>query len=281
MKLYLKFIKHYLNFLSFVAPKYGGKVAVTIFQKVRIKKIKRREAKFYETAKHFRVKREGLEDLHCYEMGDPNGKLVFLVHGWDSNAGSLSRFATELASKNFRVISFDLPAHTNTKETHTNLYVCKEALKTLIVHINPTVSFNVISHSFGSSLTSYVMAETDYKFDKIVFLSVNNSIETIFRHFQKLLGFNERIYNEVNKWVVKIIKEDLSEMIIANKLKLSNFKEILIIHDKFDKVIGFNNAEEIHKAIPNTVLKSYEKIGHYRMLWNENVVSDAVTYLSE
>ena len=73
----------------------------------------------------FAVAKCDLEDLHCYEFGNPNENLVFLVHGWDSNAGSLSRFETELASNNYRIISFDLPAHTNTKETHTNLYICK------------------------------------------------------------------------------------------------------------------------------------------------------------
>jgi len=282
MKIYLKFIKAYLNFLSVVAPKYGGKIAVNMFQKVRIKKIKEKELDFYNKSIHFRVKRVGEEDLHCYEFGSKNKKVVFLIHGWDSNAGSLSRFAEELVKKNYRVISLDLPAHTNTKARHTNLFECSEAFKTLILHVNPKQPFDIISHSFGSSVAAYALANSiSYEVNKIVYLSANNNVESIFRHYQKMIGFNDIIYKEVGFWVKKIIKDDLSEMIIADKLRQASFDELLIIHDKYDKVIPHNNAQEIYDAIKNVQLVTFEKIGHYRMLWNEDVIKETIEFITK
>ena len=61
-------------------------------------------------AKHFKVS-SSKEDLLCYELGSENNNLVFLLHGWESNPGSLSKIAYSLSENNYRVISFDLPGH--------------------------------------------------------------------------------------------------------------------------------------------------------------------------
>lgn len=279
MKIYLKFIKYYLNLLSFIAPKHGGKIAVRIFQKVRIKKIKEIETDFYKKAKHFKIKRKNAEELHCYEFGDPNGKLIFLVHGWNSNAGSLTRFAFEFAKKGYRIISFDLPAHANTKGSHTNLFDCKNAFKDLLKYINPKAPFHVISHSFGSAVIAFALSETNNKAEKIILLSANNSLKEIFLEFQQFIGFNNTIFKHVAFWIKDIMKEDLSKMTIINRLKKVSFGKMLIIHDKFDKVIPYKNAEKISKEINQTILKSFEKIGHYRMLWNKEVIKESLNFI--
>ncbi len=279
MKTYLKFIKYYLNLLSYIAPKYGGKIAVKIFQKVRIKKIKEIETDFYLKAKQFKIQRKNAEELHCYEFGNPNGKLIFLVHGWNSNAGSLTRFAFEFAKKKYRVISFDLPAHANTKGTHTNLYDCKNAFKDLLQYINPKMPFHVISHSFGSAVIAFALSETNNKADKIILLSANNRLKEIFLEFQQFIGFNNTIFKHVAFWVKDIMKEDLSKMTIINRLKKVSFEEMLIIHDKSDKVIPYKNAIEIAKEINRVILKPFKKIGHYRMLWNKEVVNESLKFI--
>ncbi len=279
MKIYLKLLKIYLNVLSILAPKYAGKIAVNIFQKIRIKKIKAQERNFYTIATPFKVKIKNKEELHCYEYGNLKGKLIFLVHGWNSNAGSLTRFAQEFSKNNYRVISFDLPAHANSKATHTNLFVCKEAFTALIKHINPTDPFSIIAHSFGSVVTTYTLLNNNFPIDKIIFLSANNKLKHVFRGFQKLVGFNETIFKQVETWIKQKFKEDLATMILTDKLQKVNFEQLLIIHDKFDKVIPFSNAEEIHSEIPNSKLKAFEKIGHYRMLWNEQVVKESVKFI--
>jgi len=279
MKFYIKIIKTYLNILSYIAPNYGGKVAIKIFSKVRIKKIKEKEKPFFEKAKHFIVKRDG-EDLDCYEMGNPNGKLVFLVHGWESNAGSLSQFANILEN-DYRIISFNNPGHAGYKENSTNLYEGKKSFKLVLEHVNPTEPFFVISHSFGSAITSYALSEVDYKADKLIFLSTNNEMQQVFLDFKNMLGFNVRIYEEMNTIARTILGEDLAKIVISEKLKFANFNELLLIHDEKDKVIPFSCSQEIHKEIPNSILKSFHKIGHYRMLWNEEVIQETIDFIKK
>ena len=281
MKYILLIYKYYLNFLSFVAPKYGGKVAVNLFQKVRLKKPKRREIEFYKEAKSFKIPFEK-EAIDAYELGNPNGKLIFLVHGWDSNAGSLGKIANALKETNkYRIIAFDLPAHHQSKLKYTNLYESKNAFKKILEFVQPKGELSVVAHSFGVAVTAFALSETNYKVDKLVFLSGNDVLEDVFKQFQKMIGFNDRIYQEVAKWTHKIIKLPLKELVISNRLKQINFNKMLIIHDKFDKVLPYKNAVSIHSKIPNSILKPFEKIGHYRMLWNEGVVNETAQFIGE
>jgi len=281
MKKIILFYKYYLNLLSVIAPKLGGKIAVNLFQKVRLKQPKRREKAFYEQAKEFKIPFEK-EAIFAYELGNPKGELIFLIHGWDSNAGSLGKVASALSETNrYRIIAFDLPAHHKSKRKYTNLYEAKNAFKTLLRFINSTDPFHVVAHSFGAAVTAFSLSETDYTVNKIVFLSGNDVIEDVFKQFQKMIGFNDKIYKEVAKWTHKIIKQPLNELVVSDRLKQIDFNKLLLIHDKYDKVIPFKNAESTHQKIPNSVLKPFEKIGHYRMLWNDDVVKETVTFLEK
>ncbi len=278
MKIYLKFIKIYLNLLSVIAPKYGGKVAFKLFQRVRLKTFKEKEQAFYDKVESFKVKQKG-EDLHCYKIGNPDGDIVFLVHGWNSNAGSMSKIVMELAANNYRVISFDLPGHAKAKEYRTNLYTCKEAFKVLIRFVNPQKPFCVISHSFGSVVSAYALSETTYKTEKLVILSTNNKLEDVFLYFKKYIGFNAVIYSKFKNLLEEYMGEELSEMVVADKINKINLDVVLLIHDIFDKVIPFKDAEIIHKSVKNSNLISFEKIGHYRMLWNDEVLEETMRFI--
>lgn len=275
MKLILLFNRTWLNFTSYVAPRYTGKRAVDIFSKVRKKSIRDKEKAFFEKAKRFEVKRKG-ENVTGYELGDPEGKLLFLVHGWESNPGCFTLFLDHLSA--YRIIAFTLPAHAQNMESHTNLYECKDAFKLVLDYFNPSEPFHVVAHSLGSSVTSFALSETQYKADKLVFLSVNNKIEQVFLDFQKMLGFNDRVYRLIGKRIEQVVGEKPSQMKVEERLKKTNFNELLLIHDKFDKIIPYENSEVLHKKFPNSQLISFEKIGHYRMLWNEKVLEEVLRF---
>ena len=279
MKFTLKLIRFYLNTLSFFIPKYAGKVAVDIFQKVRLKDTKYKEKEFYSKSNAYKIK-YSKGNLDIYELGNPKGNIVFLVHGWDSNAGSLGKFAFKLAESNkYRVIAFDLPAHNKSEEKFTNLYICKNAFKTLLDHIRPTESFNIISHSFGCVVTAFALSETNYKINKIVFLSSIDIVEDVFKRFQKLIGFNKKVYDNVRVLTHKIIGEPLENLIVSDRLLKCSFDKLLLIHDRYDKVVPFKNSESIHSKISNSFLLTFNKIGHYRMLWKNDVVNETIYFL--
>jgi pimeloyl-ACP methyl ester carboxylesterase len=258
-------LKLYFRSISFLLPRYAGLKAFKLFQKVRIKTIRKREERFFKEAHEFKVI-WSKEDLLCYEIGSTNKKLVFLLHGWESNSGSLSKFAFELSKNNYRVISFDLPGHSKYKSNYTNLVECREAFKNLLEHIKPDKPFSVISHSFGSAVCTYTLSKLNYKLDKIVFLTSPNSILEIFKEFKMLIGLSNQSFTFFVQKANKLAKEEIKN---------------INIDDKYDKIIPIKNSEEIKKLNPgNTKLIKYSKIGHYKMLWNDQVIGDTIRFLN-
>ena len=273
-------LKLYFKSFSFLLPRYAGLKAFKLFQKVRIKTIRKREEKFFNEAHKFKVIWLK-EDLLCYEIGSKNKKLVFLIHGWESNSGSLSKFAFELSKNNYRVISFDLPGHSKYKSNYTNLLECKEAFKNLLEYIKPDKPFSVLSHSFGSAVCTYTLSKLNYKLDKLVFLTSPNSILEIFIEFKMLIGLSNQSFKIFVQKANELAKEEIKNINVDEKLKQIDFSKLLLIHDEYDKIIPIKNSEEIKKLNPGkTELIKYSKIGHYKMLWNDQIVEDTIRFLN-
>jgi len=275
----LKAVRVYFKLLSGLSTKWSGTRAFWMMQKVRNKKIKSIEAEFYKQALPFTVPFPK-ENLNAYTLGDPQGKLLFLVHGLNSNAGSLTRLATEFVDLGYRVVSFDLPAHAFAKKKHTNLYECKEAFKAVINYVDPQQPFDIISHSLGSATTIYALSELSQPVNRMVLLTSPNATIDFFLEFKRIVGLNQAVFKEVLDRANTLAKEDISTMKVEDKLKHVAFDASLIIHDKRDKVIPFTSSQDIANSSSQVQLKSYENIGHYRMLWKDEVIQDAVTFLT-
>ena len=175
----------YFRILSLVSPKLAAQSAFNVFQKVRKKDIRDREKPFYDRARHFTIPFEN-EPIDCYEFGNPDHDIIILLHGWDSNAGSMYKFVDKLVQKNKRVISMNLPAHAFYKNSKTNLFICKTAFKTFLTSLPPSdKSISIISHSFGSAISGYALSELNVKIDQLIFLTSPNYILDVFKEFKK------------------------------------------------------------------------------------------------
>lgn len=279
METQLRIIRTYFKLLSFVSTDLTAKQAFKTFQKIRIKQIRKREKVFYQEAKHYKLAYPGHEDLDVYEFGNPRGKIAFLVHGWESNAGCLYRFAKELAEQNYRVIALNLPAHAFYKKGATNLLECKLAMRHLIDHINPQASFDTISHSFGSAVIANALANSDYKVDRMVFLTNPNKVHNIFRQYQEIVQLPEKPFQKLLLRVNTLLGDDMSTMDVEQVLQNVNFDQLLMLHDEHDKILPYSNSVEINEAIQSAELITFKKVGHYRMLWNDEVVNTAVNFI--
>ena len=281
MNIQLNIVRLYFKLISLFAPKFAGSKAFKLFQKVRIKSIRKREEDFYTKANYFKVT-SPKEDINCYELGAGNSDIVFLLHGWESNAGSLSKFAYQLAENNYRVISFDLPGHANYNSNYTNLAECKNAFTNVIKFVKPKKPFSVLSHSFGSAVSAYTLSNLNYKIDKLVFLTSPNSILEIFTDFKKLIGLPNTAFSYLLEKADLLANEKIKYFSIDEKLKHFSFSKLLLIHDEYDKIIPFKNSEEIktmHEA--NSVLIKHKRIGHYKMLWNQNIIDETLLFLKK
>lgn len=274
----LTLIRIYYQILSYFAPAWAGKMAFNLFQKTRNKKIRSNEKKFYSESHHFKVPHH-LEDINCYEMGDPNGNLVLLVHGWESNAGSMSAIAYELVEKGFHVIAFNLPAHGNSQLKKANLKICRSSYLAVLEYIQPSERFSIVSHSFGSAVTAYSMANTRFKADKIVFLTNPNKISNIFKDFASYIKLGGKAYEAMTALATELIGEPVEQVSVERSGMEMNYNKILFIHDRYDRILPYHNSVFVSGALPNSRLITLTKVGHYKMLWNENVINHITNFL--
>lgn len=275
MKAIMFFIRLYFGALSVLWPGKAGEKAFRLFQRTRKLPFKKAELEFYSQARKFDVVHP-TENIHGYEMGDPFGKLIVLVHGWDSNAGSMGAIANTLAHDGFRVVAFDLPAHGHSRLTHTNLRESSEALRALIYQLRPTEAFSVISHSFGSAVATTALSGTRYKVDNFIMLTSPNRLIDVFDEFKNQIGLGEQAYQEMLQYGYTLLKEPVEAVSVETKAKQVQYNKLLIIHDLHDKVLPYKNAERLSDVLPSARLYTLKNAGHYRMLWRGDVIRKVV-----
>ena len=272
-------IRTYFTIVSSLFSKLAAKQAMLLFQTPRRVRLKKNEVTFFETSHNFKVPYY-LEDIDCYELGDSNGKLVLLVHGWDSNAGSLAGIAQDLANKGYLVVTFNLPAHGFSKLKRTNLKFCREAFQAVLDYINPSEKFSVVAHSFGSAVTTFSLSNSRYKADKLVFLTNPNKISNIFYDFKNFIGLGKLSYQYLLEDVKNMLGEPVDKISIEDYSKQVKYNQLLLIHDYYDKVLPYQNSVDVRSKWQRSEMITFHKIGHYRMLWNEEVIQSIIDFLA-
>ncbi len=273
MKAIQKIIKAYFKILSLIFPEFAGRQGFELFQRTRPfqSRFRKRELLFYKKARHFEV--PGFpENSRAYEIGDPEGDLVILIHGWDSNAGSMARIGDSLAESGKRVVSMDLPGHGHSKLKKANIHSCREAVRNLVAYLEPKGPLTFVSHSFGSAVTAYAMWRSSYEIKKWVMLTTPESMTEIFKEFQSMIGLSERSYRVMEALGNRILNERISGLEVSKWMKEINVSDLVLIHDRFDRILPYSNSEKIKSENPRVKLKPLEKVGHYRMLTDAKVV---------
>lgn len=275
----IQLIKPYFKTLSAISPRLASKSAFEMFMKVRKKDIRDREKPFYEEANHYEIPFRN-ENIHCYAFGNPENDIVVLVHGWDSNVGCMYKFVEPLLAKNKYVIGFNLPGHAFYNANKTHLYDAKESFKVFINSLPKEKTIDIISHSFGSAVTAFGLSEMEIKINNLVFLTSPNKIEDVFIDYKNFIGLGEKAFNKLKDRADEILQEPLNLVNVDTRMQLVDFNHLYLLHDRYDKIIPHSYSEKIHSSVKNSTLISFEKLGHYKMLWNDELIRKVVKVIN-
>jgi pimeloyl-ACP methyl ester carboxylesterase len=265
----LKFYQSYLQFISVISPKLASNIAFKLFCTPINKKLRDREIEIIKSAKAENIP---FEDIYIkkYTWGNGN-KTALLVHGWESNAGSLGAFVQLLTENNYKVIGFDCPAHGQSGGKQTTLFRNSDAALLIcnqLDHIDIA-----ITHSFGSVvLMNAILHNKSISLDKLVMITTPNELQKAFNDFYDLLKINNRVRLLMEQKIEKRYNIKIKEMTASVLCHQLHLKHAIIVHDKQDKVIPFNNAEIVAKNLKNCQLVPIENAGHYKILWDKRVV---------
>jgi len=278
MKILLEIMKLRFKFLSIFAPHKAADLAISLFQKPHFNKVRDREKEFLNSAKITKLQQEN-EDIILYETGDLTGKPIIAVHGWDSNPGSLSGITKKLADSGYHIYSLNVPAHGISKKDSTNMFETSELIIKILEWIDRDGEVSFVTHSFGSGAVSLALQKSDIKVDKLAFVTSPDKLWDIFKDYADMIGLNDKAFMHMIKITEQRFGRTFDKMHISQVLNDANFNKLLLVHDRDDKILPFSNSEAIHKSNPNSEIYSTTGKGHYRILWDEEVINKIDSFI--
>ena len=204
-------------------------------------------------------------------------KKVLLVHGWCGRSTQLYAFADKLLENGYMVISFDGPAHGRSSGKTTMMPEFLETIKNINTTYGPFEA--AIGHSFGA--TSLYIATSEFlTINSLVAIGSGDKISDIILNFSKNLNLKKKSAQLIQsrlekKWKIKV--DDSSSSTVAKKINIP----VLVIHDKTDGDVPVNCAYEIRKNLKKGSLLITNKLGHTKILRNEEIVMKSINFIQQ
>lgn len=261
--------------LERIAPPIAYNIAWNLFfSPFKFKRPEREETAF-QTAKLSAVSINNKE-VKIFEWGTRGNPIVVLVHGWSGRATQFYKFINTLLEKGYHVVAFDAPGHGLSEGKNTNIKEFHEILSHIETNIG---SIKVgIGHSFGGVSLLYSKKE-GLKLDSVVMISSPTIGEDILTAFRKKINASTRTSSALRKMVISRFDLDFEEITAVELAKKITIKNHLIIHDKDDVEVPYQNAESLKKVSSKANLILTNGLGHTRILRDEAVVDHVLNFV--
>lgn len=252
-----KIIGFFLNALSFIAPKLAAKKALNLFATPRKGSILDNQKKFLSTSTQEALLLDGIPIMSYHWQG--KGKTILLAHGWESNSFRWHKLIKVLQTNNFNIIALDAPAHGSTGGKQFNAVLYAEYINIVAERFKPEI---IIGHSVGGMASVFFQEKYQLpNLKKLILLGAPSEFVNVFKNYTSLLGFNSNIKKHLRKLIIDRFGNTPESFSSAAYLKNITVKG-LIIHDKKDKIISYDEALLINDTFKNAKLISTEGYGH-------------------
>lgn len=272
----LQFYRWQLQGWYALSPKLGARRAFRLFATPMVKKVRQRERLILQKAEQTRLDLPS-GSIAVYKWGN-GSKRALLVHGWEGHAGSMGGMVAPLVDAGFTVYAFDGPAHGRSSGKRTNLLHFGDVVAHMLEYY--AIRDLVITHSFGSATTVMTL----YRFpriavDKLVMITSPDRLEDVLRAFAKVMQMTERQIKLLFQHIHHKFKIPVQDIAVNQLAPQINAKQALLIHDRGDKILPFRNSERIQSRWPQAQLHAIEGSGHYRILWDKQVIEGMLDFV--
>ncbi len=204
----------------------------------------------------------------CKVYSTGTGPVVLLIHGWEGSASSFTAIARRLLEEGHRVVLFDMPAHGYSPGRKTNLVEVGRIIRKLE---NDEGKFHaIIGHSFGAACAGHAI-KSGVSMEHFVSISAPTTISFIIDRFCYMVGASDKTKHGLIQQIEAILQgpyEQESLIELATDFKPAG----LIVHDRKDRIVPYSHAEELSTAWPSARLFGTHKLGHSRILKDEEVI---------
>lgn len=256
------------------APTLGVKVALYHFTNTR----KHRPYSLLEFPAQMHTAtlsyRKGNIVTHTWGSGD---KIIYLVHGWESNACWMKGFITPLLKDGYKVVAFDMPAHGRSSKQPTHLRDFSSTLEFVIsVYGKP---FAILAHSFGGTATVLLLSENQHLLPKkLCLIAPMKSLDSHFQVFNTVTGLSKSIMDKLflklkKHYALEAKKTDISQLI--KNIAIPG----LLIHDENDRLIPVEEGNHLATTWNGARYLKTCDLGHRKILQDSDVIREATDYI--
>ena len=216
--------------------------------------------------------------LSALTWGSPSAKRVLLVHGWNGRASQMGAFAQPLLQAGFTVTAMDLPGHGESSGNNSNLFAGAHAVHAAQQAWGPFDA--VVGHSFGAAVNLLAMFQGLHT-DCAVSISQPPNIRWLLEFYCRFVGVPARVETRVMGLIEKRFGHDVWRLLRVEELVKSVAIKALVVHDKNDTEVPFEQGQFIAAAWPGADFFATKGLGHYRVLRAPDVVQVAVRFIRD
>jgi pimeloyl-ACP methyl ester carboxylesterase len=213
------------------------------------------------------------ETLAAVAWGD--GPAVIGMHGVHGRGAQLAGFVQPLVAAGYRVVLFDAPGHSHTRDGWIHPTCCAEALRQVAARARPVHA--IVAHSLGCAWA--LMATRLVEVNKLVCINGPASFVRIFAAYANSLrvspGVSAKLMQLFESFDGALWHED-APINIAKTLR----QPALIINDDADDLSPLSEAQALASCWPNAELVVTHGLGHLGSLRNAGLIDRIVAFLS-
>ena len=215
--------------------------------------------------------------LACYCWGEGE-KIVILTHGWEWQAGRMSAFVQPLLEKGFRVVAFDAPAHGQSEGAELNLPDYARSIRTVAQCFGEP--YAVVGHSFGGLAAAWYAAHEPNALHMLVSISSGSGGEFLMRNYVAGMQLSEADEHALREGFRDRFGGTPTDYSVAHFGKDIRART-LIVHDRRDNVVGFDQAALFVAHIPNVQLHATSGLGHRAILRAPEVPEEVARFVGD
>lgn len=212
-------------------------------------------------------------------IGEPNGKMHLVVHGWGSRIDYMQGLIRGLRQTGATVVGLDLPGHGGSTGRHLTVPLAIEAIDAAWRQFGP---FNAaIGHSFGGFVSAMSAAGPEDWMrrrtpDKLVLIGSPVAAEHVFSQFSGHMGFTRKVSRALDEEVQRIAGQPVAFFSAGRMLAAKRDLPVLVLHAEDDKEVSARAARLYAEAGPHVRVEWLNGLGHRRIV-NSPQTIDAIT----
>ena len=265
--------------IAFISTKWAVAYASKLFITPMKHKLPKREMEMAEKSKQQMITIPMIErKINVYEYGKRDiGKKVLLVHGWSGRGTQLCKIADELIMSGYVTVSFDAPAHGKSPGNSTIMVDFIASIIEIDKQFGPFEA--AIGHSLGGMSVMNAIKE-GLKVEKAIIIGSGDIVEHITDDFVAKLGLKPIISKLLCERFEQKYGGKMNDY-SAYKAAETTLIPTLVIHDKNDPEVPVKAGINIHNHLKNGELMLTEKLGHRKILADQQVIEKIINFIKK